>query len=99
MPASAPAHMGGLPCPQADSRRKLNGCPVPGWTSTSATPGSAETVDRLSPDGRASEYLMFALRLREGASLSRYAELAGTTLPETALNEVIELGLAPMTAT
>jgi oxygen-independent coproporphyrinogen-3 oxidase len=60
---------------------------------TSATPGSAETVDRLSPDGRASEYLMFALRLREGASLSRYAELAGTTLPETALNEVIELGL------
>ena len=60
---------------------------------TSATPGSAETVERLSPVSRASEYLMFALRLREGASLSRYAELAGTTLPETALNEVIELGL------
>ena len=60
---------------------------------TSATPGSAETVDRLSPDGRASEYLMFALRLREGASLSRYAALAGSALPEAALKEVIDLGL------
>ena len=60
---------------------------------TSATPGSAETVDRLSQDGRASEYLMFALRLREGASLSRYATLAGGALPETALKDVIELGL------
>ena len=60
---------------------------------TSATPGSAETVDRLSQDGRASEYLMFALRLREGASLSRYATLAGGALPEMALKDVIELGL------
>ena len=60
---------------------------------TSATPGSAETVDRLSPDGRASEYLMFALRLREGASLDRYAALAGQPLPQITLDEVIELGL------
>ena len=60
---------------------------------TYATPGLAETVDRLSPDGRASEYLMFALRLREGASLSRYAALAGSALPETALKDVVELGL------
>ena len=60
---------------------------------TSATPGSAETVDRLSPDGRASEYLMFALRLREGAALDRYTALAGQPLPQAALDEVISLGL------
>ncbi len=60
---------------------------------TAATPGSAETADRLSPDGRAREYLMFALRLREGASLARYATLAGAALPETALQEVEDLGL------
>jgi oxygen-independent coproporphyrinogen-3 oxidase len=67
--------------------------PIPWLNRTLAAPGSAETVDRLSPEDRASEYLMFALRLREGASLERFAALAGKTLPETTLNEVIALGL------
>ncbi|CAN1487880.1 HemN Coproporphyrinogen III oxidase and related Fe-S oxidoreductases [Paracoccaceae bacterium] len=60
---------------------------------TSASPGKAERFERLSPEDRASEYLMFALRLREGASLDRYADLAGTPLSETALSEVETLGL------
>ena len=60
---------------------------------TLAAAGSAEAEEKVSPDGRASEYLMFALRLREGASLARYEALAGAELPETALQEVMDLGL------
>lgn len=67
--------------------------PTPWLTRTLATPGSAETTDPLSPEDRASEYLMFALRLREGASLSRFAALAGQPLSEQALAEVEALGL------
>ena len=60
---------------------------------TVTTPGLAEDSNRLSPEDRASEYLMFALRLREGASLDRYTALAGQPLPQIALDEVIDLGL------
>jgi putative oxygen-independent coproporphyrinogen III oxidase len=60
---------------------------------TLAIPGAAERIERLSANDRASEYLMFALRLKEGASLQRYADLAGTSLPESALAEVLDLGL------
>jgi putative oxygen-independent coproporphyrinogen III oxidase len=67
--------------------------PTPWLNRTLATPGSAETIDRLSAEDRASEYLMFALRLREGASLSRFAALAEQPLSEQALAEVETLGL------
>lgn len=60
---------------------------------THRTPGSAERSDRLTGEDRANEYLMFALRLKEGASLSRYAALAGARLPSAALDEIIALGL------
>jgi putative oxygen-independent coproporphyrinogen III oxidase len=55
--------------------------------------GAAERVDQLTAEDRAAEYLMFALRLKEGASLSRYTGLAGSDLSEDALAEVIDLGL------
>jgi putative oxygen-independent coproporphyrinogen III oxidase len=67
--------------------------PTPWLGRTLAKPGSAETTDRLAPEDRASEYLMFALRLREGASRSRFAALAGQPLSEKALAEVETLGL------
>ena len=67
--------------------------PTPWLTRTLATSGSAETTDRLTAEDRASEYLMFALRLREGASLSRFAALAGQPLSEKSLTEVDNLGL------
>ena len=67
--------------------------PTPWLNRTIARPGSAETADRLAPEDRASEYLMFALRLREGASLARYATLAGQSLSGNALAEVEALGL------
>ncbi len=60
---------------------------------TLAAPGGAERTDRLSSEDRGDEYLMFALRLREGASLRRYADLAGAPLPAQALDEVAGLGL------
>ena len=59
---------------------------------TLAAPGSAERITRLLAEEPATEYLMFALRLKEGASLHRYATLAGAPLPVTALTEMLEQG-------
>ncbi|MBY0350701.1 radical SAM family heme chaperone HemW [Tabrizicola sp.] len=66
--------------------------PTPWLDRTLRRPGGAERVDRLSAEERATEYLMFALRLTEGASLGRFADLAGTPLDENALNEMVSLG-------
>lgn len=60
---------------------------------TLAQPGASETTERLTSEDRANEYLMFALRLREGASLQRFAALAGNPLSGRALAEVQDLGL------
>ncbi len=60
---------------------------------TSDRPGLAERSHVLSPGDRADEYLMFALRLQEGASLDRFAALAGKPLSESAMAEVGDLGL------
>lgn len=67
--------------------------PTAWFDRTLAAAGSAERTDRLSPAERASEYLMFALRLREGASLRRHADLAGAPLSDQALAELADLGL------
>ncbi len=67
--------------------------PTPWLERTLKRTGSAETVERLAAEDRASEYLMFALRLREGASLQRFAALAGQQLSENAIAEVETLGL------
>jgi putative oxygen-independent coproporphyrinogen III oxidase len=66
--------------------------PTPWLNQTLSRPGGAETKERLSPEDRASEYLMFALRLKEGASLSRFAALAGAPLSDTVLSELVGLG-------
>ena len=58
-----------------------------------AHPGTAERSETLTPEDRATEYLMFALRLKEGASLNRFAALAGAPLSLTALSDLGELGL------
>ncbi len=63
---------------------------------TLTTAGSAERVQTLPADDRASEYLMFALRLREGASVQRFAALAGAPLPASELAEVLSLGLVTL---
>ena len=66
--------------------------PTPWLNRTLTRPGAAETSDRLAPEDRAAEYLMFALRLKEGASLSRFEALAGTPLATDPLAEMISLG-------
>jgi oxygen-independent coproporphyrinogen-3 oxidase len=60
---------------------------------TLATPGATERTESLQAQDRANEYLMFALRLKEGASLSRFATLSGAPLSDIALAEVMGLGL------
>ncbi len=65
--------------------------PIPWLDQTLNQPGSAESSDRLSPEDRAAEYLMFALRLKEGASLSRFAALAGAPLAPGPLSEMTDL--------
>lgn len=63
------------------------------WLDRTLTrPGSAEAITRLASDDRATEYLMFALRLKEGASLGRFAALSGTPLAEARLAEMLDLG-------
>jgi len=66
--------------------------PGPWLDRTLRQPGSSEVINRLPATDRAAEYLMFALRLREGASLSRFADLSGTPLVPTALSEMTALG-------
>lgn len=66
--------------------------PSPWLNNTLSRPGSAETIERLSSEDRAAEYLMFALRLNEGASLSRFEALARAPLSLKALTEMTSLG-------
>jgi oxygen-independent coproporphyrinogen-3 oxidase len=64
------------------------------WLDRTLTrPGAAEQSSRLSPQDRADEYLMFALRLAEGAALDRFAALAGSPLADAAIRHVSDLGL------
>jgi len=52
-----------------------------------------ETSETLSHEDQAAEYLMMALRLREGASLARWRALAGRDLPELKLDALAHDGL------
>ena len=47
----------------------------------------------LSPKDQAAEYLMMALRLRAGMSLSKYGQLSGAPLPEANLAQLTQDGL------
>ena len=88
-----PGAHGRLTLPTGRFASEAERAPGAWLAKTSALPGAAERAERLSPEDRASEYLMFALRLREGASLDRYADLAGQPLSESSLNQVETLGL------
>lgn len=79
-----------------DSRRfatEAERMPADWLAKTLAVSGSAERVEHLSDDDRANEYLMFALRLKQGASLQRFATLAGDGLSPQKLAEMQDLGL------
>jgi len=88
-----PGAHGRLTLPQGRLATTAERAPAIWLEKTLRLPGAAEGYEGLGPEDRATEYLMFALRLAEGASLSRYQALARAPLPQTALNEVIGLGL------
>ena len=56
--------------------------------------GTGESArDRLSGIDQAEEYLLMGLRISEGIDRDRYAALAGTAIPEAAVQELVELGM------
>ncbi|MBB5514465.1 oxygen-independent coproporphyrinogen-3 oxidase [Rubricella aquisinus] len=68
------------------------------WLERVAKLGHGVTVeDALDPADQGTEYLLMALRLREGASLRRYSALSGATLPTAAIAELVDARLLDQT--
>jgi len=88
-----PGAHGRLTLPQGRFATEADRAPALWLEKTGQKPGLAERTERIGSEDRATEYLMFALRLREGASLSRFAALSGVPLAQSALDELIGLGL------
>jgi putative oxygen-independent coproporphyrinogen III oxidase len=88
-----PGAHGRLTLPTGRFATEAERAPTLWLEKTLQRPGLAEQSAALGAEDRATEYLMFALRLREGASLSRYAALAGSELPKAALDDLAGLGL------
>ncbi len=57
------------------------------------TGSGLETNEPLSPEDRASEYLMMGLRIKEGISLATYAHYAGTRLSQAHITALENMGL------
>ncbi|MEM7060104.1 MAG: radical SAM family heme chaperone HemW [Pseudomonadota bacterium] len=63
------------------------------WLQKVGREGNAIVEDFATPsEDRADEYLMMALRLREGAETSRYEALAGRPLPSSRVEDMIASG-------
>lgn len=52
-----------------------------------------ETSETISPTERAEEYMMMALRLREGADLQRWEILSGAPFPLQKITPLVDLGV------
>ena len=64
------------------------------WLGDVARGGAGlESDAALTPDERATEYLLMSLRLAEGTRLARYAALAGAPLEDARLAELAAQGL------
>ena len=67
---------------------------LPGaWLDTVEGAGHALTCEPLSGDDQATEYLLMAMRLREGADLDRFARLRGQPLAAARLAPLLADGL------
>jgi oxygen-independent coproporphyrinogen-3 oxidase len=63
------------------------------YTEAVAASGSGiETTEILSPDGWAEEYVLMGLRIDEGISLQRYAQIAGRSLDSEEMTALIADG-------
>jgi oxygen-independent coproporphyrinogen-3 oxidase len=63
------------------------------WLDAVSDAGHAMTTAPLTADEQATEYLLMAMRLTEGASLARYAALAGHEIDAARLGHLCDLGL------
>jgi len=64
------------------------------WLSAVETLACEKPRAALSREDQAQEFLLMGLRLKEGISLARYAEISGQSLSATAIQDLIELGMA-----
>ena len=64
------------------------------WLSAVETLACERPRAALSREDQAQEFLLMGLRLKEGISLARYAEISGQSLSATAIQDLIELGMA-----
>ena len=61
------------------------------WLDQVTTLGHGETQRDIIPtDEQAVEYLMMSLRLREGMDIQRYQTLAGCSLPESRISDLLD---------
>ena len=93
--------------PGAHGRMTLNGTRyateahrAPGeWLAAVGAQGRGESLREALPlDDRALEYLLMSMRLSEGMEVSRYENLAGTTLPAARVSDLLQLGLIEVLA-
>ncbi|WP_209425072.1 radical SAM family heme chaperone HemW [Pararhodobacter sp. SW119] len=64
------------------------------WLKSAENTGALhETRTELSAEEQGDEYLMMSLRLREGASLSRFQALSGSNMPEARIARLMNDGL------
>ena len=70
------------------------------WLDQVTTLGHGETQRDIIPrDEQAVEYLMMSLRLREGMDIQRYQTLAGCSLPESRISDLLDQRLLTRSAT
>jgi putative oxygen-independent coproporphyrinogen III oxidase len=69
-----------------------------GWIAAVVADGAGFEVEALSSEDQATEYLLMAMRLREGADPGRYARLSGRTLDAERMQALASEGLLCQTA-
>ncbi|CUI01342.1 radical SAM family heme chaperone HemW [Leisingera aquaemixtae] len=67
---------------------------APGAWLQAANAGNGESLRvPLTREDAAAEYLMMGMRLTEGLDMVRFTELSGRRLPESKLNDLVDLGM------
>ncbi|UWQ37234.1 radical SAM family heme chaperone HemW [Leisingera aquaemixtae] len=67
---------------------------APGAWLQAANAGNGESLRvPLATEDAAAEYLMMGMRLSEGLDMVRFTELSGRHLPESKLNDLVDLGM------
>ncbi|UWQ41365.1 radical SAM family heme chaperone HemW [Leisingera aquaemixtae] len=67
---------------------------APGAWLQAASAGNGESLRvPLATEDAAAEYLMMGMRLSQGLDMVRFTELSGRRLPESKLNDLVDLGM------